>query len=91
MKKTVYKNFDYTQCNEFATFLSEMAAQGWHFKEWSLGLVFESGEKKSVEYAVEIFIHGKEEDLRPEPQTEEFAEYCEAAGGREPHCDFSGA
>lgn len=80
MKKTVYKNFDYTQCNEFATFLSEMAALGWHFKEWSLGLIFESGEKKKVEYAVEIFIHGKEEDLRPEPQTEEFAEYCEAAG-----------
>lgn len=80
MKKTVYKNFDYTQCNEFGAFLSEMAAMGWHFKEWSLGLVFESGEKKQVEYAVEIFIHGKEEDLRPEPQTEEFADYCEAAG-----------
>lgn len=80
MKKTVYKNFDYTQCNEFATFLSEMAAEGWHFKEWSLGLVFEKGEPQKVEYAVEIFIHGKEEDLRPEPQTEEFAEYCEAAG-----------
>lgn len=80
MKKTVYKNFDYTQCNEFAAFLSEMAAQGWHFKEWSLGLVFEKGEPQKVEYAVEIFIHGKEEDLRPEPQTEEFAEYCEAAG-----------
>lgn len=80
MKKTVYKNFDYTQYNEFATFLSEMAAQGWHFKEWSLGLVFEKGEPLKVEYAVEIFIHGKEEDLRPEPQTEEFVEYCEAAG-----------
>lgn len=80
MKKTVYKNFDYTQCNEFAAFLSEMAARGWHFKEWSLGLVFEKGEPQKVEYAVEIFIHGKEEDLRPEPQTEEFAEYCEAAG-----------
>ena len=80
MKKTIYKNFDYTQCNEFAAFLSEMAAQGWHFKEWSLGLVFEKGEPSQVEYAVEIFSHGKEEDLRPEPQTEEFAEYCEAAG-----------
>ena len=80
MKKTIYKNFDYTQCNEFAAFLSDMAAQGWHFKEWSLGLVFEKGEPQQVEYAVEIFIHGKEEDLRPGSQTEEFADYCEAAG-----------
>lgn len=80
MKKTIYKNFDYTQCNEFATFLSDMAAQGWHFKEWRLGLVFEKGEPMKEEYSVEIFIHGKEEDMKPDPQTEEFAEYCEAAG-----------
>lgn len=80
MKKTIYRSFDYTACDDFELFLNEMSAQGWHFKEWGLGLVFEKGEPANIQYAVEVFIHGKEKDMRPEPRAEEFAEYCEAAG-----------
>lgn len=78
--KTVLKGFDYMHCDDFAAFLSEMATKGWHFKEWGVGLKFEKGEPENVTYAVEVFINASENDMRPEPHTEEFAEYCEAAG-----------
>jgi len=57
-----------------------MAAKGWHFKEWGAGLKFEKGEPEQAVYAVEVFTKASENDLRPEPNTQEFAEYCEAAG-----------
>lgn len=79
-KKTVFKVFDYMHCDDFAGFLERMAAKGWHFKEWGAGLVFEKGEPEQVIYAVEVFMKAKESDLRPEPKTQEFAQYCEAAG-----------
>lgn len=82
MKKIVFKNFQYTECDDFAVFLRDMAAEGWHFKEWKLGLVFEKGVPSEEEYVVEVFVHGNELDTKPEPKTEEFAEYCEAAGWR---------
>lgn len=82
MKKIVFKNFQYTECDDFALFLRDMAAEGWHFKEWKLGLVFEKGVPSEEEYVVEVFVHGNELDTKPEPKTEEFAEYCEAAGWR---------
>lgn len=78
--KTVLKGFDYMHCDDFATFLGEMAAKGWHFKEWGVGLKFEQGEPENVTYAVEVFTNASENDMRPEPHTQEFAEYCEAAG-----------
>lgn len=78
--KTVLKSFDYMHCDDFATFLSEMAAKGWHFKEWGVGLKFERGEPENATYAVEVFTNASENDLRPEPHTQEFAAYCEAAG-----------
>ena len=78
--KTVRKGFDYLRCDDFAAYLEEMARKGWHFKRWSAGLVFERGEPRETEYAVEVFIDGSEYDTRPEPHTKEFAEYCEAAG-----------
>lgn len=78
--KTVIKGFDYMHCDDFAKYLMEMAAKGWHFKEWGIGLKFEKGEPAQVTYAVEVFTKASEQDLRPEPDTEEFAEYCEAAG-----------
>ena len=79
-KKTTFKGFDYMHCDDFAGYLERMAAKGWHFKEWGAGLKFEKGEPKQVVYAVEVFTKASETDLRPEPNTQEFAEYCEAAG-----------
>ena len=79
-QKTILKAFDYMHCDDFARYLEEMAAKGWHFKEWGVGLKFEKGEPRNVKYAVEIFMKASENDLRPEPDTQEFAEYCEAAG-----------
>lgn len=80
-KKAVFKSFDYMHCDDFAKYLSEMAAKGWHFKEWGLGLKFEQGEPEQVVYAVEVFTDASEYDLRPEPNTTlNFAEYCREAG-----------
>lgn len=78
--KTVLKRFDYMHCDDFAKYLSDMAAKGWHFKEWGAGLKFEQGQPESAMYAVEVFSKASENDMRPEPKTQEFAEYCEAAG-----------
>lgn len=78
--KTVLKGFDYMHCDDFALYLSKMAAKGWHFKEWGIGLKFEKGEPEQAAYAVEVFPKATENDIRPEPHTQEFAEYCEAAG-----------
>lgn len=79
-KKTVLKGFSYRSCDDFAAYLNHMARQGWHFKEWRAGLVFGKGEPEEAVYAVEVFSGATEYDVRPAPQTEEFAEYCEAAG-----------
>lgn len=79
-KKTVLKSFDYLHCDDFAAYLEEMAGKGWHFKEWGAGLVFEMGVPEKACYAVEVFMDGTEYDTRPEVHTQEFAEYCEAAG-----------
>ena len=79
-KKTVRKAFGYRQCDDFAAYLNHMARQGWHFKEWRAGLVFEEGPPEEAHYAVEIFTKAEETDTRPELDTREFAEYCEAAG-----------
>lgn len=92
-KKTVFKRVDYMYCDDLATYLSNMALKGWHFKEWGLGLVFEKGESEVVTYAVEVFTEASENDTRPSPSTKEFAEYCEAAGwklidGKQKYCIF---
>lgn len=79
-KKTVLKGFDYLHSDDFAAYLMQMARKGWHFKEWGAGLVFEKGEPEEAVYAVEVFIDGSEYDTRPGVHTQEFAEYCEAAG-----------
>lgn len=79
--KTVFKHFDYMHCDDFAKYLEEMAAKGWHFKEWGFGLKFEKAEPEQAVYAVEVFTDAGEYDMRPEPSTTGvFAEYCEAAG-----------
>ena len=79
--KTVFRAFDYMHCDDFAKFLMDMAAKGWHFKEWGVGLKFEKGEPEQAVYVVEVFTDASEYDLRPEPNTTlNFAEYCREAG-----------
>ncbi len=92
-KKTVLKGFDYMHCDDFAKYLMDMAAKGWHFKEWGIGLKFEKGEPEQAVYAVEVFAKASEDDTRPAPETKEFAEYCEVAGwqlidGKQKFCIF---
>lgn len=72
--------FRYRDCDAFAKYLRRQSAEGWHFKEFKLGMVFERGEPEDVVYAVEVFPKGTEMDVKPEPETEEYAAYCEAAG-----------
>ena len=78
--KTVWKAFGYQSCDDFAAYLNHMARKGWHFREYRAGLVFEQGTPEEAVYAVEVFSKAEETDTRPVPETEEFAEYCEAAG-----------
>ena len=79
-RKTVLKPFTYLQCDEFAEYLSKMAAKGWHFKEWSMGLVFEKGEPEQAVYAVEVFFKGSQYSMAPDVETLDFADFCAAAG-----------
>ena len=78
--RTVLKGFDYMHCDDFARFLMDMAAKGWHFKEWGVGLKFEEGEPEQAVYVVEVFPNASENDMRPALNTQEFAVYCESAG-----------
>lgn len=79
-RKTVLKPFTYLQCDDFADYLSAMAAKGWHFKEWGIGLVFEKGEPEQAVYAVEVFFKGSQYAMAPDVETLDFADFCEAAG-----------
>jgi len=80
MKKTIYRLFSYAQCDKLARYLSNMAAEGWHFREWKAGLVFEKGEAKQIEYAVEVFQSKNINGEKPKTNLKELTEYCEAAG-----------
>ncbi len=81
MKERRYaQTFRYRDCDAFAGFLHGQSLQGWHFKGFKAGLVFEHGEPADIYYAVEVFPKGTEMDTRPEKETEEYAEYCRAAG-----------
>lgn len=79
-RKRVLKQFHYWECDTFAKYLHDMSAKGWHFTGWKLGLIFERGTPEDIYYAVEVFPKGSEMDTRPEPDAEEYADYCEAAG-----------
>jgi len=80
MKKRVFRKFRYIECDDFAAFLNKKANEGWHFVGWKLGLIFEMGEPEDTEYVVDVFTKGSNMDTKPEENTKEFAEYCEAAG-----------
>lgn len=75
-----FRTFHYTECGAFEEYLRRMSMKGLHFLGWKAGMIFEKGEPEEVVYSVEVFDRGKETDLRPEPDAEEFADYCEAAG-----------
>ena len=79
-KRVVFKKYHYRECDSFADYLERMAAKGWIFKGWRLGLVFYKDQPRKETYAVEIFPEGDENDKRPEPNTQEYARYCEEAG-----------
>lgn len=79
-KKRVFPHFEYRECDAFALYLHEQSLEGWHFKEWRCGLVLEKGEPQDITYMVEVFPKGAESDLKPGENTEEYAEYCCAAG-----------
>lgn len=78
--RRVFRNFRYTECDAFSEYLHEMSLEGWHFRKWKMGLVFEKGEPADITYCVEVFPKGSEMDLKPEKQAEEYADYCGAAG-----------
>lgn len=80
MEKRVFRNFRYSECDDFAAYLSKMASEGWHFKGWELGLIFEKNEPENIEYSVQIFVKGSDMDLKATKDTEEYAEYCKEAG-----------
>ena len=79
-KRVVFKKYHYRECDSFADYLERMAAKGWIFKGWKLGLVYYKDQPRKETYAVEIFPEGDENDKRPEPNTQEYARYCEEAG-----------
>ena len=70
MKRHIFRSFPYTRSDDFAAWLSEMAAKGWVFEGFGAGLIFEKGEPQEITYAVNTFLPGSEMDTRPEPQAE---------------------
>ena len=54
-RKVIFGNFHYRECDNLALYLEKMARQGWIFKDWRLGMVFEKEEPQNLEYAVEVF------------------------------------
>lgn len=79
-KKIVLKNYGYRECDSFARYLEKMARKGWRFKGWRLGMIFYKVRPEKEVYDVEVFPQGDENDTRPEPNTEEYAQYCAEAG-----------
>lgn len=81
-RKVTYRfvNFRYMERGAFAEYLHRMSLKGRHFRGWKWGMVFEKGEPEDIVYDVEIFSEAREKDLCPEEETEEYAEYCRAAG-----------
>ena len=63
------------------TFLEEMAAKGLMFvKQSHLFFYFEACKPKKVRFYVDVFDKASIFDTRPEPETEEYIEYCKASG-----------
>lgn len=79
--KWVFPQWRYWDIDAMTYYLNEQAEQGWRLTRYSFGLTFARDETaKNEEYRVEVFRQGSEMDLKASPKTEEFAEYCKAAG-----------
>ena len=72
--------YSYDACDDLSLYLERMAAKGWRFRAFRLGLEFERCTPCTEHYDVQVFLKNTEMDTAPEPDTEEFAAYCEAAG-----------
>ena len=79
-KKHVFRKFHYNEADDFANYLTAMAGKGWRFQGFSVGMAFERCEPQEISYDVEVFLKNSELDSLPQTDTEEFAEYCQAAG-----------
>lgn len=79
-KKRVWKFFQYRECDAFATYLEKMAEDGWHLDHVGIGMTFRRGKPKKVRYEIEVLTKATEWDMNLEPNTEDFAEFCAAAG-----------
>lgn len=78
--KRVFANYKARECDVFSEYLHEKSLQGWHFKEWRFGLVFEKGEPQDIVYDIQISPKASDQDMRPSEDTKDFADYCEVAG-----------
>lgn len=78
--KKVWKFFGYRECDAMASYFEQMAEEGWHLESLGVGITFRKGEPKKVRYEIEVFPKATDLDTRPEPATQEFSEYCQAAG-----------
>ena len=63
-RKQIFRNFQYLECDAFAEYLEGMAAKGWRFTGWKLGMIFEKEEPRKRVYAVEVFSKGREEEYQ---------------------------
>lgn len=79
-KKRIWKFFQYRECDAFAAYLEKMAEKGWHLDYIGLGMTFRKGTPKKIRYEIEVLTKATEWDMNLEPNTEDFAEYCYAAG-----------
>jgi len=79
-RKYIPLYFSYTRCDDFAAYLSQMAAKGWQLKRLGAFMEFEQAEPASEKYDVQVFLSNGDLDYIPNPYTEEFSDYCKNAG-----------
>ena len=46
-RKQIFRNFQYLECDAFAEYLEGMAAKGWRFTGWKLGMIFEKESREN--------------------------------------------
>lgn len=78
--KRVFRWFSYGECDRFAEYLNRQSKNGWHFRGYRIGLVFEKGKPEDRIYSVEVFPKGQEFDRQADSDALEYADYCAAAG-----------
>ncbi|MGI6264212.1 MAG: DUF2812 domain-containing protein [Acutalibacteraceae bacterium] len=82
-EKTVIHKFlfwRYRDGTALAAYLEEMARQGWLLTGINTVLTFSKAAPQERRYAVEVFDRSSESETRPNPQAEEYIDYCGAAG-----------